>query len=130
MFSVVRPLRTSSKYTNGPSNTRRGCSIGVRFGSTSPNLLELHLSASKHLETVFYRCLVWFDSSEPLRTIPQRKQTLGEVHSESSVWFNSSEPLQTTPQHKQSKSSVGFDSSESLQTLKLLYAALRMHTEA
>ena len=27
---------------------------------------------------MFYRCLLWFDPSEPLRTTPQRKQTLGE----------------------------------------------------
>ena len=35
------------------------------------NLLELHLSASKHFMMVFFWCSVWFDSSEHLQTTPQ-----------------------------------------------------------
>ncbi len=65
------------------------------LGSTPPNLFELHLSASKHLVRVFHRYSVWFDPSEPLRTTPQRKQTLGESVPQV-LWFDPSEPLRTT----------------------------------
>ena len=39
---------------------------------------ELHLSTRKLLVRVFYTCSVWFNLSEPVRTIPQIKQTPGE----------------------------------------------------
>ena len=51
VFGVVRVLRTSWNYTSAQANTWRGYST---------------------------RCSVWFDPSEPLRTTPQHKETLGE----------------------------------------------------
>ena len=78
VFGVVRPppnlfelhLR-SSKHLVRVFYT---CSVWF----DPPNLLELHLSTSKHLVRVFYTCSVWFEPSEPLRTTPQHKETLGE----------------------------------------------------
>ena len=86
---------------------------------------SLNLSTSKHLVRVFYRCSVWFDSSELLQTILLEMQTLCEGVLQEfgvvrffrtssnyttglantwlgclyrcSVWFDSSEPHRTTP---------------------------------
>ena len=71
-FDPSEPLRT---YTNGFQEVLY---TGVRCGSNPPNVFKLHLSASKHLVRVFYRCSVWFDPSEPLRTTLMDKQTLGK----------------------------------------------------
>ena len=77
-------------------------STGVRFGSTPPNLFELHHSASKHIVRVFYRCStgVRFGSTPPnlFELHHSTSKHFVRVFYRCSVWFYPSKPLPTTPQ--------------------------------
>ena len=56
---------------------------------------ELYYWTRKHLVKVFYRCSVWFDSSEPHRTTPLDTREFGVVQSLFRISSNLIEPHQT-----------------------------------